>query len=247
MIVTFPVLALLSACGPSKEMKAVNAQLETQVQELKKDKDKLAKDLQSARDRIATLERQEKASASDQVFTNLGIPENGSVKAVISTTMGDVRCTLWPKVAPTTVLNFVELSEGTRSWEDPKTGQQVKRPLYPGTSFHRVIPGFMIQAGDPVGNGTGGPGYSFSDEIRPDVVFDRPGLLAMANSGPNTNGSQFFITDAIPKGIDGRYTIFGDCSGGLDVVKRIAAVPRDKSDKPLTDVTIRRIDIQRGR
>jgi peptidyl-prolyl cis-trans isomerase A (cyclophilin A) len=245
MPVTLPLLLALAACGPSSETRDRIAQLEAQVQELKTAKDKVQKELEVSRDRVATLERQATASASDRVFSELGISSEGSVKAVIATSMGDIRCTLWPKVAPAAVLNFVQLSEGTKSWQDPRTGEQVKRPLYSGTTFHRVIPGFMIQGGDPLGTGTGGPGYSFADEIRPDVIFDHPGLLAMANAGPNTNGSQFFVTDAIPKGIDGRYTILGDCADSVGVVKSIAAVPRDRSDKPLADVTIKKVTIQR--
>jgi len=139
----------------------------------------------------------------------------GEPTAVIETSMGNLRCKLFPKEAPKTVANFIGLAEGTKDWTDPATGQ-VKHgvPLYSGTIFHRVIPNFMIQGGDPLGTGTGDPGYKFEDEVVPSLIFDRPGRLAMANSGPNTNGSQFFITEAAFTGqqagvLNGHYSIFG--------------------------------------
>jgi len=131
------------------------------------------------------------------------------IYATFQTSMGDIVVKLMPQKAPLTVENFVGLAEGTKEWTDPKTGQKVKRPLYDGTVFHRVISQFMIQGGDPLGNGTGGPGYRFGDEIGPDNRFDRPGLLAMANAGPNTNGSQFFITEVPTPHLDRGHTIFG--------------------------------------
>ena len=144
-----------------------------------------------------------------------------------------------------TVLNFVQLAEGSKEWTDPATNQKVRKPLYNGTIFHRVIPEFMIQGGDPKGNGTGGPGYQFEDETSPDVTFSEPGLLAMANSGPATNGSQFFITDrAKPNHLNGKHTIFGKCAD-LDVVQKIASVEKDKRDKPLEDVVIKAVVVSR--
>ncbi|MCB9745723.1 MAG: peptidylprolyl isomerase [Alphaproteobacteria bacterium] len=159
--------------------------------------------------------------------------------------MGTIHCALWPEKAPKTVLNFVELAEGSKEWTEPRGGEKVKKPLYDGTIFHRVIPGFMVQGGDPLGNGRGGPGYKFEDEIDPTLKFDKPGLLAMANSGPNTNGSQFFITDSTPSHLNGKHTIFGACEE-LDVVKAITEVERGPADRPVQDVTLRKVTITRG-
>ncbi|MFY9269301.1 MAG: peptidylprolyl isomerase [Candidatus Manganitrophaceae bacterium] len=167
--------------------------------------------------------------------------------AVMETTQGTMTIQLFEKEAPKTVANFVELAEGTREWTDPKTKQKVKQPLYDGLIFHRVIPNFMIQGGDPIGNGTGGPGYKFEDEFVPTLKFDRPGRLAMANSGPNTNGSQFFITEAPTDWLNNRHTIFGEVIEGQEVVKKIANVPRGERDRPKTDVVIKKVQIVRSK
>ena len=167
----------------------------------------------------------------------------GNPKAVIETTMGNFNCVLFKDKAPVTVENFIGLAEGTRDWTNPIS--HVKKhntPLYDGTIFHRVIPGFMIQGGDPAGNGMGDPGYRFKDEIDPSLKFDQAGRLAMANSGPNTNGSQFFITDAPTPWLNGKHTIFGQCEP-RDLVSKIAKVPRDSNDKPYTAVRITHIKI----
>jgi peptidyl-prolyl cis-trans isomerase A (cyclophilin A) len=148
-------------------------------------------------------------------------------------------------VAPLTVLNFVGLAEGTQEWLDPKTGQKTTAPLYTGTTFHRVIPNFMIQGGDPKGNGTGGPGYKFQDEPHAQVTFAEPGKLAMANSGPNTNGSQFFITEGSPTHLNGKHTIFGHCHD-LSVVKQIARVEAGPRNAPAVPVVINAIEIVRA-
>jgi len=145
-----------------------------------------------------------------------------TVQATFQTSLGEIVVKLLPEKAPKTVANFVGLAEGTREWKDPRSGQSVKRPLYDGTVFHRVIPDFMIQGGDPLGTGTGGPGYRFEDELGPDNRFDRPGLLAMANSGPNTNGSQFFITEVPTPHLNRGHTIFGEVVKGLELVRKIA-------------------------
>ena len=142
--------------------------------------------------------------------------------ATFNTSAGDIVVRLMPEKAPKTVENFVELVEGTKEWTDPTTRQKVKRPLYDGTLFHRVIPDFMIQGGDPLGTGYGGPGFKFADEIGPDNKFDRPGLLAMANAGPNTNGSQFFITEVPTPHLNRGHTIFGEVVKGQELVPRIA-------------------------
>ena len=145
------------------------------------------------------------------------------IYVTLATSMGDVRLQLFPNHAPKTVANFVELAEGTREWVDPRSGQRGKTPLYDGTIFHRVISGFMIQGGDPLGTGTGGPGYRFNDEIHPELAFTKPYLLAMANAGPGTNGSQFFITVAPTTWLTNKHTIFGEVIEGTDVVDAIAS------------------------
>jgi peptidyl-prolyl cis-trans isomerase A (cyclophilin A) len=172
--------------------------------------------------------------------------------AVIDTTLGRLTCKLFEKEAPITVANFIGLAEGTKDWTDPKTLQKMHhQPFYNGTTFHRVIPTFMIQGGDRAGDGTGDPGYFFQDEIDPSLTFDQPGLLAMANagagpSGGGTNGSQFFITeDAVPQ-LNGKHTIFGLCDAhSVLLVASIARVERNSSDKPLTPVLINRVTIVR--
>jgi len=148
--------------------------------------------------------------------------------ATFKTSLGDIVVKLLPEKTPKTVENFVSLAEGTKEWKDPRSGQMVKKPLYDGTVFHRVIPGFMIQGGDPLGTGTGGPGYKFADEIGPDNAFNRPGLLAMANSGPNTNGSQFFITEVPTPHLNRGHTIFGEVVKGQELIAKIAATGNAK-------------------
>jgi len=168
--------------------------------------------------------------------------------ATLQTSLGPIVLQLYPGKAPKTVENFVGLAEGTKTWRHPGTGQtQTNTPLYNGTIFHRVIENFMIQGGDPIGRGTGGPGYSFEDEFHPSLKFDRPYLLAMANAGPNTNGSQFFITTNVAntQHLTGRHTIFGKVIQGTDVVDRISKVPTGPNDKPLQDVVIQSVTIER--
>jgi len=148
----------------------------------------------------------------------------GDQYATFETSAGKIGVKLLTARAPKTVANFVGLATGTKEWTDPRNGQKSKAPLYDGTVFHRVIPNFMIQGGDPRGNGTGDPGYRFEDEVHPDDMF-KPGLLAMANSGPNTNGSQFFITEVATTHLNGRHTIFGEVVCGLDLVGKIARAP----------------------
>ena len=151
------------------------------------------------------------------------IPEGkGDLYAVFQTSRGNITIKLFEKDAPETVDNFVGLATGKKEWIDPRTGQKSKAPLYDGTSFHRVIPDFMIQGGDPLGTGTGGPGYKFKDEFQSGKRFDKPGLLAMANAGPNTNGSQFFITEVATPHLNNRHTIFGEVVGGQELVPKIA-------------------------
>ncbi len=169
-----------------------------------------------------------------------------ALTATLTTTQGTVTVRLFPDHAPKTVRNFVELAEGGKEWVNPVTRAKSKDKLYDGTIFHRVITNFMVQAGDPLGNGTGGPGYQFGDEIHPDLRFDKPYLLAMANAGPGTNGSQFFITTVPTPWLTGKHTIFGEVIGGADVVDQISRVPTVPGDRPVTDVVLQSVTIQRG-
>ena len=168
--------------------------------------------------------------------------------ATLHTSAGDIRILLYGNHAPKTVRNFVELSQGQREWTHPGTGAKTSEPLYNGTVFHRVIDGFMIQGGDPIGRGTGGPGYRFEDEFHPELSFDRPYLLAMANSGPGTNGSQFFITVSGPatRHLTRRHTIFGEVADAESraVVDAIATTATGAGDRPVQDVTINSVTIE---
>jgi peptidyl-prolyl cis-trans isomerase A (cyclophilin A) len=165
--------------------------------------------------------------------------------AVFETSQGSIICKLFEKEAPKTVTNFVGLAEGTKEFTDARTRQKAKRPYYDGLAFHRVIPKFMIQGGCPLGTGTGDPGYSFADEFHPSLRHDRAGKLSMANSGPNTNGSQFFITVAPTPWLDNHHTIFGEIVEGQDVATKISELPRDPNDRPREPVTIRALRIER--
>jgi peptidyl-prolyl cis-trans isomerase A (cyclophilin A) len=166
--------------------------------------------------------------------------------AIFHTSEGDIVTRLFEKDAPKTVANFIDLAEGKREWTHPTTGKKSKDRLYDKTIFHRVIPNFMIQGGDPQGTGTGGPGYRFEDETKGSPhKFDKKGKLAMANSGPNTNGSQFFITVAATDWLTGNHTIFGEVVEGQDVVDKITATPRDRQDRPMNDVVLEKVEIAR--
>jgi peptidyl-prolyl cis-trans isomerase A (cyclophilin A) len=165
--------------------------------------------------------------------------------AIFETSQGNIVIKLLEKEAPKTVENFVGLAEGTKEFTNEKTGKKDKRPFYDGLIFHRVIPDFMIQGGCPHGSGMGGPGYKFADEFHPSLRHAKPGKLSMANSGPNTNGSQFFITVAATPWLDNRHTIFGEVVEGQDVANKISALPRDRSDRPNTPVTINHVKIER--
>jgi peptidyl-prolyl cis-trans isomerase A (cyclophilin A) len=167
--------------------------------------------------------------------------------ATFTTTMGTFKVRLMPDHAPVTVKNFTDLARGDREWRDPRDGKTKSEPLYDGTIFHRVIPDFMIQGGDPEGSGRGGPGYTFQDECPPGgPAFDRPGLLAMANAGPNTNGSQFFITVGATSWLNGKHTIFGEIIEGMDVVEAISKTETGSQDRPKTDVAIEKVEIEEG-
>ncbi|MFR9798350.1 peptidylprolyl isomerase [Streptomyces sp. MS06] len=168
--------------------------------------------------------------------------------ATLKTNRGDIEVRLFENHAPQTVSNFVELARGEREWTDPSTGERTTVRLYDGTVFHRVISGFMIQGGDPLGNGTGGPGYQFKDEFHPDLSFNKPYLLAMANAGPGTNGSQFFITLSPTTWLNRKHTIFGEVTGaaGQKVVDAIAALPTNpRTDRPHDEVVIESVEVER--
>lgn len=171
--------------------------------------------------------------------------DNKDMFAQFETNLGNFKVKLFNDKAPKTVENFVGLAEGTKEWTDPKTNAKVKKPFYDGLKFHRVIDGFMIQGGCPIGNGTGGPGYTFADEFGPGLKHDKAGYLSMANAGPNTNGSQFFVTVAATPWLDGRHAIFGEVVEGMDVVMKISKAKTLPGDKPAEDIIIKKVTITR--
>jgi peptidyl-prolyl cis-trans isomerase A (cyclophilin A) len=167
-----------------------------------------------------------------------------TLTATLNTSQGPIVIRLLPDYAPKTVRNFVDLAQGGREWTDPRTRNATTGRLYDGTIFHRVIPNFMIQGGDPLGTGTGGPGYQFADEFHPDLAFDRPYLLAMANAGPGTNGSQFFITTVPTPHLNRKHTIFGEVIEGQDVVDEIGRAATNRQDRPVKDVVLESVVIE---
>lgn len=169
----------------------------------------------------------------------------GKLFATFQTSMGNIEIELFEDKVPNTVGNFVGLATGEKEYKDPTTGQQVKGNFYDGLIFHRVIPNFMIQGGCPLGRGTGDAGYKFKDEFHKELRHDRPGILSMANAGPNTNGSQFFITSVPTSWLDGKHSVFGAVVKGMEVVTAIEGVPRDGSDKPKTPVKLEKVIIHR--
>lgn len=201
--------------------------------------------------------RPAEAEPTEKTVANNGIPPgDGPLLATFHTSMGKIVVKLFEKEAPQTVENFVGLATGNKEWKHPRSGETVKgRPLYDGTSFHRVIQDFMVQGGDPLSNpvdgdlnraGTGGPGYRFGDEFASGLRFDRPGLLAMANAGPNTNGSQFFITEVPTPHLNNRHTIFGEVIEGFELVPKITRVRKGPGDRPIEPVLLEKVEITRG-
>src|SRR6266404_3999680 len=175
------------------------------------------------------------------------MPRQPGTYAIFNTSEGTIVCRLFEKHAPKTVTNFTELAEGKREWTHPVSGKKTKDRLYDGTIFHRVIPNFMIQGGDPAGTGFGGPGYQFEDETKGSPhKFDKPGKLAMANAGPNTNGSQFFITVVPTAWLTGKHTIFGEVIAGTEVIDTIASTKTDSRDRPVNDVVLESVTIERA-
>jgi peptidyl-prolyl cis-trans isomerase A (cyclophilin A) len=241
---TLLMLALFGCGNP--EMEAENQTLKDEVSKLRSDYKAADRQAGKLGKKVRSLEKELSVLKSAATYAEIGIDAGAKIGAVFHTSLGSIACDLMPGVAPKTVLNFVQLAEGTKPWKDAAKGGEVATgPLYSGTIFHRVIPKFMIQGGDPQGTGRGGPGYKFEDETTVSVIFDAPGLLAMANSGPNTNGSQFFITDrATPTHLNGKHTIFGTCEN-LDVVEAIASVEQGSRNKPVEDVVLIRVEIRR--
>jgi peptidyl-prolyl cis-trans isomerase A (cyclophilin A) len=183
----------------------------------------------------------------DATFPAINVSGEGQLYARLHTSLGNIVLKLEEQRAPNTVKNFVGLATGTQEWKDPRTGEAKKGvPLYDGTIFHRVIPDFMIQAGCPLGQGTGGPGYRFQDEFHKELRHTGPGILSMANSGPGTNGCQFFITERATPHLDNRHSVFGSTVIGQDVVSKIAGTPRDGRDRPNTEVVLKKVEIFRS-
>lgn len=254
-VVVVVAAALLAGAAGCKD-----AALEQRLQALESDKKDLELQLNSQRGELARAERrareaearaqkleQEISSARvEAVRADLGLKPGEKLYATFKTSMGDLVTELYVDQAPLTVQNFVQLAEGKKEWTDPVTREKTTRPLYDGTKFHRVIPDFMIQGGDPLGTGIGGPGYRFGDEFHPELKHDRPGRLSMANAGPNTNGSQFFITEGPTPHLDRRHSIFGQVIDGQDLVAKIARVPKASGDRPKDDVVLKRLLIGRG-
>jgi peptidyl-prolyl cis-trans isomerase A (cyclophilin A) len=168
-----------------------------------------------------------------------------AVHAEFVTSEGSFTVRLFDEEAPNTVANFVGLAEGTKEWTHPRSGEKLKKPYYDGIIFHRVIDGFMIQGGDPLGQGIGGPGFEFADEFHPQLRHSKAGILSMANRGPNTNGGQFFITLAPTPHLDNRHAVFGEVTSGMEVVRRIGRTPTGRQDRPVKDITIQGINITR--
>ena len=253
----FGLLVFLAACGskpppapvvavPPAEDPALKA-----CNERRASQEKVIVDLTAENDElkasVAAMEAERDKPPPEPDFTladaTVGLPATGQLNATIKTSMGDLKCKLFDDKAPITVTNFVGLARGARKWKTPG-GEWVKKPAYDGTKFHRIIKGFMIQGGDAKGDGTGEPGFTFKDEVWSGAKHDKPGLLCMANRGPNTNGAQFFITDAAAAHLDRSYTIFGECTP-VSVVHAIAGVKTDGSDHPLKEVSIKSVEITR--
>jgi cyclophilin family peptidyl-prolyl cis-trans isomerase len=248
-------------CGnPELEQKVTTlteekAQLEKQLQSLKGENARLQRQLERAR-KLSDRKKAEKVEAKEvspddlkKIREGLGLQEGQKLFATFKTSMGDMVAELHVDKTPITVENFVRLAEGTKEWTTP-SGEKVKKPLYKGTKFHRVIPKFMVQGGDPKGNGSGGPGYQFQDEFHPDLKHDKPGILSMANRGPGTNGSQFFITEVPTKHLDNRHTVFGEVIENVQLVAKMTGVekmsssPRDS--RPKVDIILKDVVIGRG-
>jgi len=243
------VLLLLVACNKGPPEPIQSEPVATTTTKAGSDKG----DKEAAREPGATRNAPQQPSTGDPLNGSFTLAQavkdikgQGPLIATIETSKGTLQCRLYDDKAPNTVANFIGLATGKRSWRDPKSKQWVNKPAYDGTTFHRVIKGFMIQGGDAAGNGSGEPGYVIPDEVWPGAVHDRAGLLCMANRGPDTNGAQFFITDAKAAHLDRGYTIFGECAP-VDVVHEIAQVPTGARDVPQTTITIKSVTISKDK
>jgi peptidyl-prolyl cis-trans isomerase A (cyclophilin A) len=183
----------------------------------------------------------------EATFPPINVPGSGQLYARFVTSMGNIVIKLEEQKAPNTVKNFVGLAMGTQEWKDPRSGETKKGvPYYDGTIFHRVIPDFMIQGGDPLGQGTGGPGYRFKDEFHPELKHTTAGILSMANAGPGTNGSQFFICEKATPWLDNKHSVFGSAVAGVDVIAQITHSPRGSNDRPKTEIVLKKLEIFRS-
>lgn len=219
------------AAKPATPVKAEPSPTETKTAE---------KSTKKSKKKGSEVQKEDKgASASDKKKEGKKVTH-----AIFETTQGTFKVKLFTEQTPKTVENFVGLAEGTKAWTDPKTGKETKKPFYDGLIFHRIIKDFMIQGGCPLGRGTGGPGYRFEDEIVPSLKHSKPGMLSMANAGPNTNGSQFFINVANNNFLDTKHTVFGKVTSGLDVVMAINAVSTDNNDRPLSPVVLESVTLK---
>jgi peptidyl-prolyl cis-trans isomerase A (cyclophilin A) len=242
----------------SSSVACANGELEQKVKALEEKNATLDRNLKAAEQAKRGLEQRlaqaQKPPATpkmtiDDASKALGVKPGEKLFATFETSMGTLSAELFWEKAPVTVLNFVQLAEGTKEWTDPRTNEKVKKPLYNGTIFHRVIPDFMIQGGDPLGQGTGGPGYRFDDEFHPELRHVGPGVLSMANSGRNTNGSQFFITEKDTPWLDDRHSVFGKVIEGQDLIPKITRVEKadgPQGSKPKVDVVLKKVTIGRG-
>lgn len=229
-----------SADAPATEVTKEIPTSKAEKKKAKAEEKKVDEKIEDAKASATTKKSKNKKDKAQSAQTK-GTP----MYAIFETTQGTFKIKLFADKAPKTVDNFVGLAEGTKEFTDPKTGKQTKRPFYDGLIFHRVIPNFMIQGGCPLGTGTGGPGYKFEDEIAPGLKHDKPGKLSMANAGPNTNGSQFFITVAATPWLDGKHAIFGEVVENYDLVKAISEVRTGANDKPAEPITIKHVKIVR--
>ncbi len=243
------IAALCATACNAKELEETNAKLTSDLATCQGE-------LKSVEQAKKTLEKKLSAAPPapqinvEEAAKSLGIKPGDKLFATFDTTMGKMVAELYWDKAPNTVLNFVQLAEGKKEWTDPRTNKPSNKPLYDGSKFHRVIPDFMIQGGDPLGMGTGGPGYKFADEFHPDLKHTVPGILSMANSGRNTNGSQFFITEKATPWLDNKHSVFGKVTEGAELIPTITRVEKDPKDgsnsKPKVDIILKKVTIGRG-
>ena len=251
LVVVAAALVAASSCPPPQELSERAAKLESDLATCKSDLKASEQAKKNLEKKLAQAPAPPKVNV-EEVAQTLGVKPGDKLYATFDTSMGRMVAELyWDKV-PVTVTNFVQLAEGTKEWTDPRSNQKTKKPLYNGTKFHRVIPDFMIQGGDPLGTGTGGPGYKFADEFHPELKHTGPGVLSMANSGRNTNGSQFFITEKATPWLDNRHTVFGKVIEGAELIPKITGVEKDPNDRgrppsrPAKDIILQKVTIGRG-